>query len=212
MTQTLNWRDAIGDAPLAPRSPDVRTLDLESLLGQFEVTPLGRTQVRNVLVRARDGGGHTWSARAALDTTQRSLLSLVFASSGEGRPDEAKIVARLVERLPAPAVSDSNAVPGRVMPVVEPVDTHGEDPVLDGSALESVRQVALRSFPEGSSVEWSDDVDESGAPLKLMTVLSPAPADVTHEAYLAFIHAWVRAEPPERRRRVRVSCHPGVSG
>ena len=212
MTQTLSWRDAIDDAPLAPRSPDVRTADLESLLGQFELRPTGRPQVRNVLVRARESGGRTWSARAAFDTTQRRLLSLMFAPSGGGRPDEARIVALLVERLLAPGVSDRDAVPGRIMPAVEPVDTHGEDSVLDGSALESVRQVALRTFPEGSSVEWSDDVDESGAPLKLMTVLSPAPADVTHEAYLAFIHAWVRAEPPERRRRVRVSCHPGVSG
>ena len=212
MTQTLDWRDAIGDAPSAPRSPDVRTVDLESLLGQFEVTPSERAQVRNVLVRARGSGEHAWSARAAFDTTQRSLLSLMFAPAGGGRPDEAEFGARLVERLLAPAVSDRDAVPGRVMPVVEPVDTQVDGSVLDGSALESVRQLALRSFPEGSSVEWSDDVDEIGAPLHLMTVLSPAPADVTHEAYLAFIRAWVRAEPPERRRRVRVSCHPGVRG
>lgn len=211
MTQTLNWRDAIGDAPLAPRSPDVRTVDLESLLGQFEVTPAGRTQVRNVLVRARDGDGRTWSARAAFDTTQRSLMSLMFAPSGGERPDDAAFVARLIERLLAVAVPDCDSVPGRV-PVVDPVDAQGDVAVLDGSALESLRQIALRSFPEGSSVEWSDDVDESGAPLHLMNVFSPAPADVTHEAYLAFIHAWVRAEPPERRRRVRVSCRPGVSG
>ena len=89
------------------------------------------------------------------------------------------------------------------MPVVKSVDAQGDGAVLDGSALESLRQIALRSFPEGSSVVWSDDVDESGAPLKLMTVLSPAPADVTHEVYLGFIRSWVRDEPPERRQRSR---------
>lgn len=83
---------------------------------------------------------------------------------------------------------------------------------LAEAVIETASQLALRAFPAGSTVEWSDDVDENDAPLKLMTVVSPATPAATHEAYVAFVRAWVRAEPPELRRRIRVSCRVGVLG
>ena len=46
----------------------------------------------------------------------------------------------------------------------------------------------------------------------LMTVHNPAPSVATHESCRAFIHAWVRAEPPVNRARIRVSGRPGVGG
>ena len=122
------------------------------------------------------------------------------------------ILAEMATNEPFDVIPDRDAVSDSDIPVIEADGTQRDDSVLDEPSLESVRQIALRSFPDGSSIEWSDDEDESGAPLKLMTVLSPAPVDVTHEAYMAFIRAWVQAEPPERRRRVRVSCRPGVLG
>ena len=83
---------------------------------------------------------------------------------------------------------------------------------LAEAVIETASQLALRSFPAGSTIAWSDDVDENDVPLKLMTVVSPATLAATHEAYVAFVRAWVRAEPPELRRRIRVSCRVGVFG
>ena len=83
---------------------------------------------------------------------------------------------------------------------------------LAEAVLETASQLALRAFPAGSTVEWSDDFDENDAPLKLMTVVSPATSAATHEAYVAFVGAWARVEPPDRRRRIRVSCLAGVLG
>jgi hypothetical protein len=45
-----------------------------------------------------------------------------------------------------------------------------------------------------------------------MTVVSPATSAATHEAYVAFVRAWAHVEPPDRRRRIRVSCRAGVLG
>lgn len=78
--------------------------------------------------------------------------------------------------------------------------------------LEAARRIALGVFPKGSTVEWSDDQDEHGAPLKLMTVASLAPTDVIHDAYLKFMRAWVRAEPSDLRRWIRVSWRVGAVG
>jgi hypothetical protein len=83
---------------------------------------------------------------------------------------------------------------------------------LTEAVLETAKALALRAFPAGSTVEWSDDVDENDVPLKLMTVVSPATSAATHEAYVAFVRAWAHVEPPDRRRRIRVSCRAGVLG
>lgn len=83
---------------------------------------------------------------------------------------------------------------------------------LAEAVIETAKALALRSFPAGSTVEWSDDVDENGVPLTLMTVVSPATPAATHEAYVAVVRALVRAERPELRRRIRVSCRAGVLG
>ena len=85
-------------------------------------------------------------------------------------------------------------------------------PLMDAAILERVSRLARACFPPGSTVEWSDEVDERGDVYGLMTVHSPAPPVATHESYRAFIHAWVRAEPPVNRARIRVSCRPGAGG
>ena len=60
--------------------------------------------------------------------------------------------------------------------------------------------------------DWSDEVDESGEPFELLGVVSAASPEEIHEAYLAFMRAWVREVPPERRKRIRVAFRAGVSG
>lgn len=86
------------------------------------------------------------------------------------------------------------------------VRSAGEESTVLDSAMEIAGHLALNAFPTGTVVKGSDDVDEDGGPLKLMTVSSPGSIEATHTAYLAFMRSWVRSEPPEHRRRIRVSC------
>lgn len=117
MAQTLDGRAATGDEPVVPRSPDVRTLNLASVVGQVEVASLACSQVRNVLLRARGSDAPAWSARAAFDATQRSLLSVVFAPASGGHPVEADLVVQLVERRLAFVDADRDTATERVADV-----------------------------------------------------------------------------------------------
>ena len=119
---------------------------------------------------------------------------------------------RRIARLSTFPGSSQDAGPSREAPSAEAAGVPSEGVAVDPEVLETAKALALRAFPAGSTVEWSDDVDENGVPLELMTVVSPATSAATHEAYVAFVRAWVRAEPPDRRRRIRVSCRAGVLG
>jgi hypothetical protein len=183
-----------------------------SLLSPFDEARSERASVRNVVVGGSGRGGRLWKARAAFDTMQRSLVASPDFVAGDGGPGEAELVTRLMERLCAfPGFTQDAVSPHDV-----PSDAAGGVPIeglaIDPTVLETASQLALRVFPAGSRVEWYDDVDENDVPLELMTVSSPASATATHEAYVAFIRAWVRAEPPQRRRRIRVSCRAGILG
>jgi hypothetical protein len=212
VTETLGLHDALGDVQQAAPPSDARTVDFGSLISRFDTPRSERASVRNVVVRGSGRGGRLWKARAAFDTRQRSLVASPDFGAGGGGPDEAELVKRLIERLCAFPGSTREAVSSHDAPSDEaggvPIEGLGVDP----AALETASQLALRAFPAGSTVEWSDDVDENDVSLKLMTVVSPAASAATHEAYVAFVRAWVRAEPPDRRRRIRVSCRAGILG
>lgn len=125
---------------------------------------------------------------------------------------EDELVKRRIERLCAFPGSSRDAGSSHDAPSADVGGVPTEGLAVDPAVLETARALALRAFPAGSTVEWSDDVDENDVPLELMTVVSPATPAATHEAYVAFVRAWVRAEPPERRRRIRVPCRAGVLG
>ena len=212
MTQTLDWHDALGDARQVAPPSDARTVDFDSLLSKFDIARSERASVRNVVVRGTGRGGQFWKARAVFDTMQRSLVASTCFAAGGGGPNEAELVKRLIERLCAFPGSAQDAGSSHNAPSDEAGGAPSEGLAVDPAVLETASQLALRAFPAGSTVEWSDDVDENDVPLKLMTVVSPATSAATHEAYVAFVRAWVRAEPPDRRRRIRVSCRAGVLG
>ena len=212
MTQTLDWREALGNAPVAIRSADERTIDLDQVMRSLVTGGHERGSVRNFLVRSARTDTPGWTARAALDTDHRRLISMMFEAVVGGHLDEDDVAARLVERVFALRSSLGDAEEGRWMPEHESAALHVVDAAIDSTILDRVSQLARECFPAGSTVEWSDEVDESGDVYNLMTVHSPAAPAATHESYRAFIDAWVRAEPPEIRSRIRVSCRPGAGG
>ena len=125
---------------------------------------------------------------------------------------EDELVKRRIARLSTFAESSQDAGPSREAPSAQAAGVASKDLAVDPAVLARAKALALRTFPTGSTVEWADDLDENDVPLELMTVVSPATPAATHEAYVAFVRAWVRAEPPERRRRIRVACRAGVLG
>lgn len=212
MTRTLDLRDALGDAPRAMASVHDSTFDLESALGTLPPRDQGRRPVRNVLLRSSGTGAPGWSARAALDTDHRALISMMFEALAVGGLDEEAVATRLLQRMPtlwtardqaerAGGETESGAsAEARAALVAEP------------GVRERVASIALEWFPPGSTIEWSDEVDEDGDGYHLMSVRTPVAAAEAHRAYLAFVGAWARAEPPEKRARIRVSCRPGAAG
>ena len=87
----------------------------------------------------------------------------------------------------------------------------GSNPALlmDAAILERVSRACI---PPGSTVEWSGEVDERGDVPGFATAHDPALPVATHESCRAFIHAWVRAEPPVNRSRIWVPVRHGVGG
>lgn len=212
MTQTLDMHDALGVGKPAPRTSDVVTADFDSVFSQFDVAHSERTMVRNVVVRTTGGGAHALRARAAIDAVQRSLIKLAVIEAGESDREDLAFISRLLERLTTLAPLARGPASAGMAASDEVAGLPSEVPPIDGAALEAAHRIALSVFPEGSMIHWSDDEDEDGSPLKLMTVESSAPAGVIHAAYLEFMRAWVRAEPSDRRRRIRVSWRVGALG
>ncbi len=137
---------------------------------------------------------------------------MIFEEAVGGRLDEVDVAARLIERMFALRMPQGDEHEGRRMPEPGAAEREGLGAAIDSTILDRVSRLAQACFPAGSTVEWSDEVDERGEVYGLMTVHSPAPPAATHEAYRAFIDAWVRAEPPTTRARIRVSCRPGAGG
>ena len=212
MTQTLDWHDALGDARQVAPPSDARTVGFDSLLATFDMARSERAAVRNFAVRGTGRRGQSWKARAAFDTMQQSLVASTWCAAGGGGPDEAELLERLMERLCALTATAQAVGSSHRAPSAEAGGAPSRGLAVEPAVLDTASQLALRAFPGGSRVEWSDDVDENDVPLKVMTIMSPVTSAATHEAYVAFVRAWVRAEPPDRRRRIRVSCRAGVVG
>jgi len=172
VTQTLDWREALGETPAAPRPSEERTTDFDHVMRSLVAGEREGGAVRNLPIRSSGTETPRWTARAALDTDHRRLISMMFEPIAGGRLDEE----------------------------------------IDATIRERVSRLALQRFPPGSTIEWSDEVDEIGDVYSLMSVRTPATPSATHDAYRAFVGAWVRAEPPENRSRIRVSCRPVADG
>ena len=151
-------------------------------------------------------------ARAAIDAVQRSLIKLAVIEAGERDREDLEFISRFLERLNTIAPLARGAASAGIASSDEVAGLPYEVLPIDGASLEAAHRIALSVFPEGSTIHWSDDEDEDGSPLKLMTVESSAPSGVIHAAYLEFMRAWVRAEPSDRRRRIRVSWRAGAVG
>lgn len=207
--QTLDWRDALGESAAPSKRPADRTFDLVTLLGEQGEVAGERSSVRNVLIVTSGDLARRSKSRAAVDLRRGVVVDVDLAAAGEDVDRELledwivkQVVSGSLVRYHAAVRRSAAGAPPSVADSAD-VDTVGAD---------AAERIARSAFPVASRFDWIDDVDESGEPFKLLGVVSAASPEEIHEAYLAFMRAWVRDVPPERRRRIRVAFRAGVSG
>lgn len=211
MTQTLDLRDVLGESSSPHRRPGDRTNDLRTLLEQQGDRGSERLTVRNVVVMTGADRAHRSKSRAAFDLKRGAVIDVELPALAGG-PDRERLAASITAHVVAgslwaygSASKSRRASVASTAVSLEPTDANV-------GAVDAAERIARSTFPAASRFAWSDDVDEMGAPYNLLSVVSPGSSHEIHEAYLAFVRAWVREEPPDRRSRIRVAYRAGVSG